>query len=404
MTETIRESHLSMEKASSAPTSNRFIRRRRNKVQSAFFHPSSYLFFVLVLCWLNGCSRYPTAGRSTCEESPCRFCPFLFVAASSSVQESNEENNGWVRRNPDQAVVLSQQRRSLNQILITAGRRGLGGGIPGAIAGMIQVASLMWLRTISNYQYRYGTTFLQAFKTLMREGGIARLYRGFFFALIQAPLARFVSTAANDGVDSLMASLSYTQNWGPGRKTFVASIFVGFWRMILMREFKTIDTMKTVLQVDSVEGFRSLIRRLRNGRIDVLFQGATATCVSAILGHYPWFYTYHLLNDSQWLQAVIPRPFLRNAGIGLIASIVSDTVVNFMRVIKTTKQSLGSKHGVTYSEVIEIILATDGWRGLFGRGLRTRIFANALQSILFTVIWRGLADYMKREPEEESQD
>ncbi len=46
--------------------------------------------------------------------------------------------------------------------------------------------------------------------------------------------------------------------------------------------------MKTVLQVDSVEGFRSLIRRLRNGRIDVLFQGATATCVSAILGHYPW--------------------------------------------------------------------------------------------------------------------
>lgn len=49
-----------------------------------------------------------------------------------------------------------------------------------------------------------------------------------------------------------------------------------------------IDTMKTVLQVDSVEGFRSLIRRLRNGRIDVLFQGATATCVAAILGHYPW--------------------------------------------------------------------------------------------------------------------
>ncbi|GAX14602.1 hypothetical protein FisN_6Lh384 [Fistulifera solaris] len=397
---TIRESHSSIEKAAaSAPTSNRFIRRRRNKVQSALFH-SSYLFFVLVLCWLNGCSRSPSAGWSTYDEAPCRFCPLLFVAATASVQESNEENNGWVRRKPDKADIVPQQRRSLNQILISAGRRGLGGGIPGAIAGMIQVASLMWLRTISNYQYRYGTTFVQAFKTLMREGGIARLYRGFFFALIQAPLARFVSTAANDGVDSLMASLTYTQNWGPGRKTFVASIFVGFWRMILM----PIDTMKTVLQVDSVEGFRSLIRRLRNGRIDVLFQGATATCVSAILGHYPWFYTYHLLNDSQWLQAIIPRPFLRNAGIGLIASIVSDTVVNFMRVIKTTKQSLGSKHGVTYSEVIEIILATDGWRGLFGRGLRTRIFANALQSILFTVIWRGLAEYMKRESEEESQE
>ena len=39
-----------------------------------------------------------------------------------------------------------------------------------------------------------------------------------------------------------------------------------------------------------------------------------------------------------------------------------------------------------------MVLAADGWRGLFGRGLRTRIFANALQSIVFTVIWRGLSD------------
>ena len=39
-----------------------------------------------------------------------------------------------------------------------------------------------------------------------------------------------------------------------------------------------------------------------------------------------------------------------------------------------------------------MILAADGWKGLFGRGLRTRIFANALQSIIFTVIWRGLAE------------
>ena len=31
-------------------------------------------------------------------------------------------------------------------------------------------------------------------------------------------------------------------------------------------------------------------------------------------------------------------------------------------------------------------------QGLFGRGLRTRILGNALQSVLFTVIWRGLAE------------
>lgn len=35
-------------------------------------------------------------------------------------------------------------------------------------------------------------------------------------------------------------------------------------------------------------------------------------------------------------------------------------------------------------------------QGLFGRGLRTRILGNAVQSVLFTVIWRGLAERRKR--------
>ena len=46
--------------------------------------------------------------------------------------------------------------------------------------------------------------------------------------------------------------------------------------------------MKTVLQVDSAEGFRSLMRRVKGGRFGVLYEGALANAVSAILGHYPW--------------------------------------------------------------------------------------------------------------------
>jgi hypothetical protein len=51
-----------------------------------------------------------------------------------------------------------------------------------------------------------------------------------------------------------------------------------------------------------------------------------------------------------------------------------------------------------------MILAADGWRGLFGRGLRTRIFANALQSIVFTVIWRGLAEKLRRKGVDKETD
>lgn len=104
------------------------------------------------------------------------------------------------------------------------------------------------------------------------------------------------------------------------------------------------------------------------------------------------FYTYNFLSGLEWLQRAIPSRLLKNASVGLVASVISDTTVNVFRVIKTTKQALGSKRDLTYSETVRMVLAADGWRGLFGRGLRTRILANALQSIVFTIIWRGLAE------------
>ena len=104
------------------------------------------------------------------------------------------------------------------------------------------------------------------------------------------------------------------------------------------------------------------------------------------------FFTYNVLSKSSLVQKIVTSQLLRNAGIGLAASIVSDTVVNAARVVKTTKQAVGSKHDLSYGDTIRMIVAADGWKGLFGRGLRTRIFANSLQSIVFTVIWRGLAD------------
>lgn len=138
---------------------------------------------------------------------------------------------------------------TFHEIFIKACQKGLGGGISGAIAGIIQVITLMWIRTIINYQCRYGTS-------------------------------------------------------------------------------------------------------------------------------------YNYLSSTIWLQHIITSLLLRNAMIGIISSIVSDTIVNFIRVIKTTKQSLGSKHhDITYYDTIHIIVAADGIKGLFGRGLYTRMIGNALQSL-----------------------
>ena len=293
----------------------------------------------------------------------------------------------------------SDSKQSVREIFRKAGKKALGGGLPGAAAGVVQVLTLMWLRTSINYQLRYGSNFLRSLSILYKEGGIRRFYRGIGFALVQAPFSRFVATASNDGVLALLAGLPLTKDWTPAVTTVFASLTVGLFRILLM----PIDTCKTVLQVDSREGFRALMRRVRAGHISALYQGAAATAVSSTIGHYPWFVIYNGLSSAEWLQRLIPKNLFRNASIGLVASVVSDTIINVFRVIKTTKQSIGANHDFSYSDTIRVIVAADGYKGLFGRGLRTRVLANSVQSILFTVIWRGLAERWGEDKNDDKQ-
>lgn len=89
----------------------------------------------------------------------------------------------------DSGVAAAKPKKSIGEIISTAGKRALSGGVPGMVAMAIQVLSLMWLRTTINYQYRYGTTTLEALKTLYAQGGIPRFYQGLAPALIQVLLA-----------------------------------------------------------------------------------------------------------------------------------------------------------------------------------------------------------------------
>lgn len=73
-------------------------------------------------------------------------------------------------------------------ILLKAAKRAGEGGLAGAAAMGINVMSLMWMRTTINYQYRYGLSTTEAFKTLYKDGGIPRFYRGLLPALIQVIL------------------------------------------------------------------------------------------------------------------------------------------------------------------------------------------------------------------------
>ena len=73
-------------------------------------------------------------------------------------------------------------------------------GLSGSFAMITQVSTLMWPRTVMNYQYVNGTTFKTSFNKLYSEGGFLRLYRGYPLALAIGPVSRFGDTACNSAV------------------------------------------------------------------------------------------------------------------------------------------------------------------------------------------------------------
>jgi hypothetical protein len=79
--------------------------------------------------------------------------------------------------------------KPLSEILSESAKKGLGGGLPGMAAMVLQVGSLMWLRTTINYQYRHGTSTSVALRTLYREGGVLRC--------VESKMSNFCRSAKN---------------------------------------------------------------------------------------------------------------------------------------------------------------------------------------------------------------
>jgi len=121
-----------------------------------------------------------------------------------------------------------------------------------------------------------------------------------------------------------------------------------------------------------------------------MWYGALATAAATFVGHYPWFGTYNYLDSVLPPGTTFALTLLRRAFIGFVASVVSDSVSNSLRVIKTYRQVNETRIG--YFDAAKAVVQVDGVKGLLGRGLKTRILANGLQGVMFSVLWRLFLD------------
>ena len=267
--------------------------------------------------------------------------------------------------------MANKNELTLNEVI----KKSIGGGISGAAAMTVQVSTLMWLRTTMNYQYRYGTSTSQAMQKLYSEGKILRFYRGYTPALMIGPLSRFGDTMMNTYALSSLESTKIPTTI----KTILGSGLAASWRAFLMPLGKN--------------GLNLLSNKVKKGGVSTLFHGTGASMSATFIGHYPWFLTYNIMDEKLPNYNDGLRKFLRNGLIGFSAAVISDCSSNSLRVIKTTKQT--NPNPISYKNTVEMIVKEDGLRGLFGRGLKTRILTNGIQGIVFTVTWKYIQEIMR---------
>merc|ERR1712086_9545 len=147
-----------------------------------------------------------------------------------------------------------------------------------------------------------------------------------------------------------------------------------------------IDTVKTIMQVEGKEGIPKLKARLAANGPKTMYNGALGAAAATFAGHYPWFATYNTLDGYIPVPVDLLPKLGRNAFMGFCSSVVSDCTSNSIRVLKTYRQT--AEVQVSYMEAANSIIAKDGLSGLFLRGLGTRVLANGVQGMAFSVLWK----------------
>jgi len=185
---------------------------------------------------------------------------------------------------------------------------------------------------------------------------------------------------------TLLDSLEATQRWSIATKTVGCSVAAGLFRIVLM----PVDTVKTTMQVTG--SFQPVITKIKSGGPTVLWHGSIAAASATFVGHYPWFFTYNFLSEQIPKQETQVKELGRRALIGFCASAISDTCSNSIRVVKVYKQSHSDV--ISYPECVKRVIQESGLFGLFFRGLETKLLANGLQGILFSILWKQFEEML----------
>ena len=237
---------------------------------------------------------------------------------------------------------------------------------------ILQQTSTYWVKTIIKNQYVNGTSIFESFKNLYSSKQKFRFYSGYIPNMIKALTGRN---------SDILFHKYYSDRIFNQEK---AAIYSGLSSSIIKIMTMPFDTVSNLYQIHGNKA-RDVIIKQHNNENFFYFRGTIAYMAITSLGSSSWLYTYSKLNDMN-----LPyNKNVNNAIIGCTSSLVSDLVVNPIRILKTYKQS--HKNYISYSDILSRILKNDNnllksyFRGFF---LRTSL--NSINSGIFVVLWKQL--------------
>ena len=198
----------------------------------------------------------------------------------------------------------------------------------GITSSIIQVSSLLWLRTATIYQHKYGGSMINTINNLYKDGGILRFYGGYLPCLLVASTCKSSELYGYYSVKNLNLSLN-------NQSLYITTIS-NIGRLMVI----PFDTLDTFYQLYGSKGYSLLKTKIKNNGLGILYNGSPIWLFNHSLSTFIWFntfkrldnYTNNMYNDNIYIKNI------KNGSIGYLSSICSDILTNPFRVIKTNKE------------------------------------------------------------------
>lgn len=267
--------------------------------------------------------------------------------------------------------------------------------IAGGIAGISNVYLTYPLRTVVKVQYVDGLTILDTFKNISKNNNYIRFYSGINLTLLRVGLGR----CCEAGTYTYYKNRKLNDNTiDSSNQKFDNVSEISIITSLLKLSLSPLDTISNSYQVNGNRLGKEYIKNKYNKYgIKSLYYGFTPNLAISFIGHYIWFSSYsymdyYLQNDKNLLNNNILNKNITNGIIGFSSSVLSDLVVNPLRIIKTIKQS--NKDNITYSEIISNTFSNQIDKNVL-RGMYLRTFINAFNSSIYVILWKKIESLLK---------